>query len=71
MKRETIKRWRQWHHERLLAAESLLRVWFYEMQHDHEDGTYDCTCEPGDPCPMHRVAEFLGENAGANGTVAR
>ena len=44
---------------RLLQARRLLRVWFYEMAQDYQDGAYDCTCFEDDLCPLHRVAKFL------------
>lgn len=44
----------------LREARKHLRVWFYEMATDYQDGEYDCTCSPDDPCPLHRVAKFLG-----------
>ena len=46
--------------EYVLGARSMLMVWLAEMREDFRDGEYDCTCGPGDPCPLHRLTTFLG-----------
>lgn len=45
---------------RVRDATKLLNRWFWEMYHDAEDGSYECTCEPDDPCTFHAVGEFVG-----------
>lgn len=36
-----------------------LRVAQYERAGDMHDGTIECTCEGGDPCPYHRSMAAL------------
>lgn len=43
---------------------SIMAISLARLEVDHEEGTYDCTCEDDDPCEMHRLKAALKAKRG-------